>query len=48
MNALKARVIVMDHGEETENFMCDKLAELLNGHYTLLDSIGIADICLLQ
>ena len=44
MQAMKAKVIVMDHGEEAEDFMEDDLAEILRQNYTLTDSVGMADI----
>ena len=44
MQAMKAKVIVMDHGEEAENFMEEDLAEILRQNYTLTDSVGMADI----
>lgn len=46
MRAGKARMIVMDQGDETEGFLQEEMTEILDAGYTLLDSIGAADIYL--
>ena len=48
MKAGKAKIIVMDQGDETEDFLQEEMAEILDANYTLLDSIGAADIYLLK
>ena len=48
MKAGKAKIIVMDQGDETEGFLQEEMSGILEAKYTLLDSIGAADIYLLK